>query len=293
MEVLQVSIVGLLTGIVYSIIALAFVVIYRASKIVNLAQGQVVLICAFFVWLFLDRMGFPVWLGMPASFLAAAGLAVIVERVVFRRLIGQPVFSVVMASVGLLILLQGAAQLFFGPQHRAFPSVLPEGTFAFGPISVSKSLVIGAVITVVITELLHRFFAASRIGLRLAAVAEDHMTALSLGISVRQAALIAWILGTLLSLVAGVILLSGGVLALDVSQIGLRALPIALLGGLESVRGALIAGIIVGVGEALTSQYLDKMTVGAASLVFPYLLMILILLLRPEGLFGWKRIERL
>jgi branched-chain amino acid transport system permease protein len=293
MELLQTVVDGVLTGLVYGVVALSFVVIYRASKIVNLSQGQVVMVSAFFVWLFAQKLGWSLWIALPAALLASVALGAAIERSVFRRLIGQPVFSVVMASIGVLILLQGAAQLVFGAETRPFPRVFPDGAWRVGPLLMNKALLIGAVLTLLMTEGLHRFFTNTRAGLRLAAVAEDHVTALSLGVSVRQATAIAWMLGTSLAMLAAVILLSGTVLGLQAAEIGLRALPVALLGGLESVRGASLAGVVVGVGEAVASRYLDPMTTGAASLVFPYVLMILVLLLRPQGLFGWKKIERL
>jgi branched-chain amino acid transport system permease protein len=293
MELLQTLCNGVLTGLVYGVVALSFVVIYRASRIVNLSQGQVVMASAFFVWLFVLELGWPLGLGLVAALAASVALGALIERTVFRRLIGQPVFTVVMASIGLLILLQGSAQLFFGAQTRPFPQIFPEGAWSVGPLLFNKALLIGAVLTLVTSEALHRFFTHSRPGLRLAAVAEDHVTALSLGVSVRQATAIAWMLGTALAMLAAVILLSGTVLGLQAAEIGLRALPVALLGGLESVRGASLAGVLVGVGEALASRYLDPHTAGAASLVFPYVLMILVLLFRPQGLFGWKKIERL
>lgn len=293
MELLQVVVNGILIGLVYGVLALSFVVIYRASKIVNLAQGQLVMACAYFTWLFATRMALPLWLAIAASLLASVLLAALIERAVFRRLIGQPVFSVVMASIGLLILLQAAAHLFFGAQERPFPRIFPDGAWQIGPLLINKTHLIGAAITLTTMEALHRFFIGTRVGLRLAAVAEDHVTALSLGVSVRKATTVAWVLGVSLSLLAAMILLSGNTLALNVSEIGLRVLPVAILGGLESVRGASLAGILIGVGEALASKYLDQLTAGAASLVFPYLMMILVLLIRPQGLFGWKRIERL
>ncbi|RPH59057.1 MAG: branched-chain amino acid ABC transporter permease [Burkholderiales bacterium] len=293
MELLQIVLNGVLTGLVYGVVALSFVVIYRASKIVNLSQGQVVMVSAFFVWLFMQRLALPLWIGIPLALLASLALGAAIERLVFRRLIGQPVFSVVMASIGVLILLQGGAQLFFGAETRPFPKIFPDGAVQAGPLLLNKALLIGAVLTVVTIEALHRFFTRTRAGLRLAAVAEDHVTALSLGVSVRQATAIAWMLGTALAMLASMVLLSGTVLGLQAAEIGLRALPVALLGGLESVRGAGVAGVIVGVGEALASKYLDPYTQGAASLVFPYVLMILVLLMRPQGLFGWKKIERL
>jgi branched-chain amino acid transport system permease protein len=132
-----------------------------------------------------------------------------------------------------------------------------------------------------------------RLGLRLAAVAEDHTTAQSLGVSVRQAIAVAWTLGTLVATTAAIVLLSGNIISLDVSTIGFKALPVALLGGLESIRGAPLAGLLIGIGEALAMTYLDPVSNGAASGLMPFIVMIAVLLVRPQGLFGWKKIERL
>lgn len=293
MDLLQIIINGSLTGLVYAIVALSFVVIYRASRIVNLAQGHVIMVSAFFIWLFALNLKWSLWLALPAALAAGVAMGTLIERLIFRRLIGQPVFSVVMASIGLLILLQGLAQLIFGAQTRPFPQIFPEGAWKLGPLLINKALLIGAVLTLVVTELLNRFFTRTAAGLRLAAVAEDHVTALSLGVSVKNATAVAWVLGVTLSLLAAAIYLSGKVLGLQAAEIGMRALPVALLGGLESVRGASLAGLMIGIGEALASKYLDPLTAGAASLIFPYVLMVLVLLIRPQGLFGWKKIERL
>ncbi len=293
MEFVQVVVNGVLTGLVYGVLALSFVVIYRASKIVNLAQGQLVMLSGVFVSLFAVRLGLSLWLALPLAVAASALLGLAIERTVFRRLIGQPAFTTVMASIGLLIFLQAATQVFFGAQDKPFPRIFPEGAWTLGPLQVSKTLAIGAAITLAVTEAMHLFFTRTRPGLRLAAVAEDHTIALSLGVSVREATTVAWIAGTLLALLAASILLSGNAVGLHVSEVGLRLLPVAILGGLESVRGSALAGLIVGVGEALASRYLDEWTNGAASLVFPYLLMIVVLLVRPHGLFGWRTTERL
>ena len=166
----------------------------------------------------------------------------------------------------------------------------PEPTV--GVFIFNKALLIGGIGTIALVEALNWYFLHTDSGLRLAAVAEDHQTALSMGVSVRRSATIAWMLGASLAAVAGVIVLSGTILGLSASTIGFRALPVALLGGMESIRGAPLAGIIIGVGEALASEYLDPLTNGAMSQVLPYLIMIGVLLIRPQGLFGWKIIER-
>jgi len=292
-DAIQVVINGLLVGLVYGLVAVSFVVIYRSSRIVNLAQGEILLIGALLIWTFTLGLKLPWMIGVPAALLCCVAMALVLERALFRPLIGESPFTAFMASIALVILLRGIAQLLWGAETRAFPRLLPSGAWTIGPFIVTKRLLIGAVLTLVLVELLNWFFMHTRQGLRLAAVAEDHYTALSLGVSVRQAVALAWIMGAVLSAVGAVVLLSDQIVSLAASGIGLRALPIALLGGMESVRGALLAGAIIGVGEALASVYVDPFTKGVSSQIFPFLIMIGVLLFRPQGLFGWKVIERL
>ena len=294
----QVLIDGVLVGLVYGLVAISFVVIYRASRIVNLAQGEVLVFGALLLWTFtfgLRSIGYevPLVIGLAITFAACVALGLALERFVFRPLISQPAFTIFMASIALLILLHGIAQLVWTAETRSFPTLLPEGVFAVGPFLINTRLFIGGILTLLLSIGLHLYFLHSRHGLRLAAVAEDHDIALSLGISVKSAIATAWILGTLVATCAAAVLLSGRIVSLDVAQIGFKALPVALLGGLESIRGAPLAGVLIGVGEALSMAYLDPLTNGAASGVLPYGVMIAILLVRPQGLFGWKRIERL
>jgi branched-chain amino acid transport system permease protein len=297
-DLIQILIEGALVGLVYGLVAISFVVIYRASKIINLAQGEVLVVGAFLLWTFTEGAagaGYPIPLPV-ALLLTLAGCVAFgwtIERTVFRPLIGQSAFTIFMAGVALLILLRGLAQLIWGAKSRSAPAILPEGAIDIGPYLVNTRLLIGAVFTIVLTQALHLFFTRSRLGLRLAAVAEDHTTAHSLGVSVRQAIAVAWIMGTVVATAAAVVLLSGSILSLEVAVIGFKALPVALLGGLESIRGAPLAGLIIGIFEALASAYLDPVTNGAASGLLPYLVMIAVLLIRPYGLFGWRRIERL
>ncbi len=283
---------GVLTGLLYGLVALSFVVIYRAARIINLAQGEVLVVGAFTIWTLTVAAGLPTLLGSGLALLVAALIGLAVERLVFRPLIGRPMTVIVLASVALIVVLRGVTQIVFGPQSRPFPQVLPAGAFDLGPLHLNIALTIGAVLTLLLTEALHRFFRNTLAGLRLSAVAEDHLTALSMGISVRRSSAIAWALGAALSALAAMIYLSGAPLDVSVASIGLRALPVALLGGLESIRGATLAGVLVGIGESLAAAYLDRYTSGTMSQVFPFLVMILIMLVRPQGLFGWKVIER-
>lgn len=295
---LQTVIEGAMIGLLYGLVAISFVVIYRASKIINLAQGEVLVVGAFLLWTFTEgARGAGIDIPLPIALLLTLGSCVIfgavIERTIFRPLIGQSAFTIFMAGVALLILLRGLAQLIWGAQTRSAPLILPEGAIEIGPFLVNTRLLIGAVFTICLTQALHIFFTRSRLGLRLAAVAEDHTTALSLGVSVRQAIAVAWVMGTIVATAAAVVLLSGSILSLGVAVIGFKALPVALLGGLESIRGAPLAGLIIGIFEALASTYLDPITNGAASGLLPYAVMIGVLLIRPYGLFGWRKIERL
>ena len=297
-KLVQVVIDGALVGLVYGLVAVSFVVIYRASKIVNLAQGEVLVIGAMLLWTFtlgVARSGWniPYLGGIALTLLACVIFGLLLERFVFRPLIGQPAFAIFMASIALLVLLRGLAQLIWTAETRPFPQLLPSGAIYIGPFLVSARLLIGGIFTVLLVIVLHLFFTRSRRGLRLAAVAEDHNIALSLGVSVRSAIAIAWILGTIVATCGAVVLLSGRVVSLEVAGIGFKALPVALLGGLELVRGAPLAGALVGVGEALAMAYLDPFTNGVASNVVPFVVMIGVLMIRPQGMFGWKRIERL
>jgi branched-chain amino acid transport system permease protein len=288
----QIVLNGILTGLVYGIVALSFIVIYRASRVINLAQGEVLLVGAYFLWMFTLYFHLPFYVGVVIALAASVAFGMLLERTVFRPLIGQPAFSIVMASIGLMILLRGLTQVAWGAEDRPFPEILPSGSVHVGVFIFNKALLIGGIGTIALVEALNWYFLHTDSGLRLAAVAEDHQTALSMGVSVRRSATIAWMLGASLAAVAGVIVLSGTILGLSASTIGFRALPVALLGGMESIRGAPLAGIIIGVGEALASEYLDPLTNGAMSQVLPYLIMIGVLLIRPQGLFGWKIIER-
>lgn len=292
-ELTQVTINGALIGLIYGLVALSFVVIYRASRIINLAQGEVLVVGALLIWTSTFGLELPLYIGLPLSLVACVILGFVLERLIFRPLIGQPAFTAFMASVALLTLLRGLAQAVWGADTRGFPEIVPTGTIEVGPLLINTELLIGGILTLVLTQAMHWYFMNTRQGLRLAAVAEDHYTALSLGISVRRAVAIAWVLGVVLAAAGAVALLSGSVLSLNAAEIGFVALPVALLGGLESVRGAPVAGVIVGVGESLASAYLDPVTNGVTSQVLPYVVMIGVLLIRPQGLFGWKVIERL
>jgi branched-chain amino acid transport system permease protein len=283
---------GVLSGLLYALIAMGFVVIYRASKVFNFAQGELVVFGGYMVWWTVLHLGLPVWVGLPVAFVSAAMFGLMIERIFFAKLVGESVFSMVMVTIGLLILIRGVVLVMFGPQVRAFPTIFPITPLILGDILISRSLLYGGILTVAMGLGLSWFFNRTRTGLTMTAVAEDHQVALSMGVSVQRSIAFAWMLGAVLSTLGAMVHLSGRSINMMSSDIGLAALPVALLAGLESLGGLLLAGVLVGVVQSLASAYLDPLVGGALGSVIPFVIMLLVLLIRPTGMFGWKTIER-
>lgn len=283
---------GVLLGQLYALLALGFVVIYRASKVFNFAQGELMLLGAFCVWTFMLGVGLSAWIAIPLAFVTAALYGFAIERLFFARLIGESVFAMVMVTIGLVILIRGIIVMIWGAADRPFPALLPEQPIIIGDFIITTSLLVGGLITVVLAVGLALFFDRTRLGMSLTAVAEDPKTAIALGISVGRAVTLAWILGACIAIFGAIVYLNGRSLTLVSAEIGLAALPVALFAGLESILGLLLAGAIVGVLQSLTAAYVDAIVGGSASSIVPYLFMLLMLFVRPTGMFGWRSIER-
>lgn len=283
---------GALVGCLYALVALGFVVIHRASKVFNFAQGEILALSGFMVWTFATGLGWPLPAALACSIIAATLLGLAIERMLFRRLAGAPVFAMVMVTLGLLVLLRGAMLVVWGAAEKPFPALIPMQPVIVADLILPRALLFGAAITVLITSGLWWTFNNTRIGLRLTAVSEDHQIALSLGVSVQKATAAAWVLGSVISVIGAVIYLNGRSISPMSSEIGLAALPVAMLAGLESIGGLVVAGILIGVVQSLTAAYVDTRIGGSASVIVPYLFMLGVLLVRPAGFFGWKTLER-
>ncbi|MDW5444197.1 branched-chain amino acid ABC transporter permease [Polaromonas sp. SM01] len=283
---------GALSGLLYALIAMGFVVIYRASKVFNFAQGELVVFGGYMVWWTIIQMGLPLWVGLPIAFISAAFFGLMIERIFFSRLVGESIFSMVMVTIGLLILIRGVVLVLFGPQVRAFPIIFPLEPIIVSDTVISRSMLYGGILTIFIGVGLSWFFNRTRAGLTMTAVAEDHQVAMSMGISVQRSIAFAWVLGSVLSTLGAMVHLSGRSINMMSSDIGLAALPVALLAGLESLAGLLLAGVLVGVVQGLASAYLDPLVGGSLGSVVPFIIMLVMLLIRPTGMFGWKTIER-
>lgn len=291
-EFINYTINGALLGLLYALVAMGFVVIYRASKVFNMAIGEMIVLGAFLLWWAIESRGMHPALGVPAALGISVLIGLAIERLLFRRLIGESVFSMIMVTIGLLILMRGLVLVIWGPQERQFPALFPLSPIILGEMIIPRPLAIGGLIAVAAAVALHWFFNRSRTGLAMSAVAEDHQIALAMGISVRRSIAFAWALGGVLSVITSMVYLSGKSLTFMSSEIGFAALPVALLAGLESIGGLLLAGIIVGIVQGLTAAYIDPLIGGNAAAVVPYIFMLVVLVVRPTGMFGWKRIER-
>ena len=256
-DLAQYTFEGVLKGLLYAVVAIAFIVVYRSGRILNLAQGEILIFMAYVIWTFFSLTVFPFWIALLLSFCAAVLLGLIIERFIFRPLIGQPIWAIIMVSIGLMILIQGIVQVGWGGIERPFPQIFPEAPVRIGELIFTSSIFWGGIIALVIVAGLTFVFNRTRWGLKLTAVAEEHQVAQAMGISVKKSIAVAWIIGCALSTFAAIVFLNGQTLTFAAAVIGLHALPVVLLAGLESISGAVVAGIIVGVGESWAAAYLD------------------------------------
>ena len=283
---------GFLQGQIYALLALGFMVIYRASKVFNFAQGELMMLGAYSVWTLTIGVSLSPWLAIPLAFVFAIAYGWLIERLFFERLVGESVFSMVMVTIGLVILIRGIVLVVWGPADRSFPVLLPPAPLIVGDMIFPSNLVIGALLTVVVTLGMSWFFNRTRAGLTLTAVAEEPTIAISLGISVKRAVTLAWMMGSVIATAGAIVLLTGRSITVQTADVALASLPVALLAGLESIGGLILAGAIVGIVQALVAAYIDPSIGGSASSIVPFVFMLLILLVRPTGLFGWRHVER-
>ena len=283
---------GIMIGLMYALIALGFVLIYKATDAINFAQGEFVMFAGFLAAVSAEIAGMPFWL---SSLLAIGGMVALgfgLERVVLRPLIGRPVIAVVMATIGLAAVLRGTAVMAFGAGTRAIVMPVSDEPLELGPVMLPPVQLVGAGVSLVFLAIFTWFFLKSRIGIAMRAVADSQQVAMAMGINVRRYFALAWAMAGLVSALGGVVW--GTMLGVDnqLALVGLKVFPVVILGGLDSVMGAVIGGLIVGIVENFAAGYLDPYVGGGTKDFAPYVLMILVLMIRPEGMFGRRRIER-
>lgn len=285
---LQLTLSGLTNGAIFSLVALGFVLIYKASDVINFAQGDFLLFGAYMTFGMVVQVGLPWPIGVALTLVFAVLLGLLVERFVLRPLIGEPIISVIMVTIGLSSLLQAAINGAWGTTGRPFPPFIPNQNVNIAGAIVPADRIVAIVLAGLLLLVFTLFFRYSRRGIAMRAVADDQQAALSMGISVKVIFAMAWSIAAVTAAVAGVLVANIVGVSGVVATIGLRVFPVVILGGLDSIPGAILGGIIIGLLESYTGGYIG----GGLSQVIPFIVLILILMIKPYGLFGEVRIER-
>ncbi len=287
----EVAINGLLTGVMYSLVALGFVLIFKASEIFNFAQGVMVLFAALSL-VGLMELGVPTWLAVILALGIMVVLALVIERVMLRPLVNQDPFILFMSTIGLTFFLEGFGETLWGSNVKRLDVGIPEDTLLFQGVLLNQFDIVAAVVGAALVIGLAVFFTKTAIGRALRAVADDHQAALAVGIPLKTIWVIVWSVSGGVALVAGIMWGAKSGVQFSLSLIALKALPVLILGGLTSISGAIVGGLIIGVGEKLAEIYWGPLFGGAIENWFAYILALAFLLVRPQGLFGERIIER-
>ena len=286
-QFIQLTVYGLADGAILALAALGFVLIYKATSVINFSQGEFLLVGAYAFYSAFVLLHLPAILAVVVGLVVATALGVAIERLVLRPLVGEDPISVIMVTIGLSAVLKALIQIFYGTSPRTMPKVLPRGSVEIlgAAVPVDRLVVVAA--AAVVLAAFSAFFRWSRHGVAMRAVADDQQAALVQGISVTRIFALAWGMAAASAVIGGVLIADIAEVSQNVAGFGLVVFPVVILGGLDSVPGTIIGGIVIG----LVRQYADRVSPGASQVV-PYLVLVLILLVRPYGLFGQPRIER-
>ena len=295
-DFLQFLVAGVAVGTLYALVALGFVLIYKATGIINFAQGALALIGAYLTYNASETWGLPFYVSVVLAVVGCAVIGLLIERVLLSRMVGQPVFAVIMITIGLTIVIEQVVIMIWGGSNLPLNDPWGLSTFEIGSVTVAESDLARIIVAAVFLAAFFLFFRFSVLGVAMRATASDQEAALAQGISVRRIIGVTWAVSAGIATVAGVLLASGG-RGVDptLGIIALTAFPAIILGGLDSPGGAVVGGIIMGIVEVMTAGYSDKLPefLGANfQRVTPYVVLVLILLIRPYGLFGTKEVQR-
>ena len=282
---------GVFVGLMYALVSLGIVLIYKTSGTANLAQGAIAMTGGYVTWALGTLVGLPIWLAIPVALVGMFGFGLLMERVALRRMIGQPVIMTIMLTLGVEIMLRGLLPGVFGAAVKRLDIGLPQQPLFVGELLLNRSTMIGGSISLALI-LLSLVFFNSRFGVVMRAVADDQTASWSVGIKVERAIAVAWGLAAVSATAAGVLWGSTQGIDWSLSLLLIKALAIAILGGLDSIPGVLVAGVIVGVAESLATGVLDPLVGGGSRDVVAAVIILVTLLLKPHGLFGRHHIER-
>jgi branched-chain amino acid transport system permease protein len=287
-QFIQLTFAGLTNGAIYALVALGFVLIFKASDVVNFAQGELLLLGAYISFFFIGQLGWLWPLGVVAAIGVSVLAALLIERTVLRPLIGEPIISVIMATVGLASIIRALVNVIWGTVPYSFPAFIPDNTVTILGAVVSMNQIFAIVLALLFLGLFTLFFRRSSEGIAMRAVADDQQAALSMGISVKHIFGLAWSISAATATVAGILLANIIGVSGNIATIGLRVFPVVILGGLDSIPGAIVGGFIIGLLEAYTGGFIGR----GLNQVIPFIVLVIVLMVRPYGLFGQKVIER-
>lgn len=289
----QLLVNGLIVGALYGVVAMSFVLIYKASQVVNFAQGEFLLVGAWACWWLITSLGLPFYLAFPVCLLFMTVFGIVLQVVVLRPLIGEPVISVIMATVGLSIFFQALMKWMFGVFAQPFPTIFTSEKISFLGLEIQSVYLLSLALSVCIMLGFWWFFTFSKHGLAMRATAFDQQVAQSLGVSVPKVFAMSWAISAVVSAVAGVVVGVVSGVSSGLSFYGIKVFPAVILGGLDSIVGAMLGGLIVGVLENM-AQFVDSQWLNWGNMinVAPFYALVLLLLIKPYGLFGTKNIER-
>ncbi len=290
----QLVLSGVLVGSVYSLTAMGFVITYRTANVFNIAYGQFAVVGAFIAWSFLgspQSPRFPLPLALLLTAVSVIAFGLVVERTLFRRMIGRPLFATFILTLGLLALLHGIVMLVWGPSTRVMANTVPTGPIRFAGIVVSQEFVWSFAIAVVAAFAFVFFFRRTRLGLAMRAAYDNQTAARCLGVSARMNSRITWVLCAVIATTGGILMATVNGVSISLSDLVMVVLAVVLIGGMDSLVGCVFGGLILAVGTNLTSYYLSPLLPGIES-IFSMVLILLVLLIRPSGLMGTRPIER-
>jgi len=290
---LQYLIIGLLEGGPYALVGVSIVLVYKATQVASLAHGHILTFGAIFFFLFYSQLGLPLIIALSLTFAATCLLGLIIERIALRPLIGQPLFAAFLVTFCMFLVLDGVYNLFLQGRVLDFPDFLPPGRFELAKASVPLSQFVSFIACLILFGLLGLFFRLTKMGLSMLATAENHKLAQSTGINVKKTFSLAWGLSALVATVAGMATANVMEISFPLPYIVIKALIVALFGGLNSIVGALVGGLVLGILENVAAGYIDPLVGGGVKDVAAYAMLLVILLVRPYGLFGQVRIERI
>ena len=290
---IQLLINGLVVGTLYGVVAMSFVLIYKATQVVNFAQGELLLVGAWVCWALLTKFQVPFWIGMPLTLVFMFAFGILIQVVVLRPMIGEPIISVIMVTIALSAVFQATLKWIFGINPQPFPRVFASQSLSLFGYTIQTVYVMSLVVSVLMMLGMAWFFKASKYGLAMRATAFNQQVAQSLGISVKTVFAMAWAISAVVSAVAGVVVAVVNGVSFGLAGYGIKVFPAVILGGLDSIGGAVLGGIIIGLLENF-AQFVDSEYLHLGNLyeVAPFYVLIIILMIKPYGLFGTKDIER-